>query len=339
MGAERHQRAELQGGRKGRRLTGTPVSVVVATYRRADRLERLFAALAEQTHTDFELVVVDDASRDGTEARLAELARRSPYEVRVVVRERNGGPAAARQEGWRLARHDIVAFTDDDCVPRPGWLAGLVAASPPGAVVVGRTVAAPSQEHRRGVFSRTVEVSDATYAQTCNVAYPRALLERLGGFDVRLRTGEDTDLALRAREVGAEVRFAPEAVVEHDVRPSRWRSAMREAWSWSDLPGVVKKHPAVRRDLLHHRIWWKPTHPLAVVAGAGVVGAAVQAGRGSVPWAAVLVAPWVHRRLSTARPPVGPRRFVASLPAQLAVDLAEVGAMARGSVRHRTFVL
>jgi GT2 family glycosyltransferase len=315
------------------------VSVVVATYRRADRLERLFAALGAQTHTAFELVVVDDASGDGTEQRLSELAKRASFPARVVVRERNGGPAAARQQGWGMAQHELVAFTDDDCVPRPGWLAALVAAAGPDRVVVGRTVAAPDQEHRRGLFSRTVEVSDATYAQTCNVAYPRALLEQLGGFDVRLRTGEDTDLALRAREAGAEVRFAPDAVVEHDIRASRWRSSMREAWSWSDLPGVVKKHPSVRHDLLHHRIWWKPTHPLALLAGAGAVGAAVEVARGTLPWAAVLVAPWVRQRLTTRRAGVGTRRLVASLPAQLAVDLTEVGAMARGSVRHRTLVL
>lgn len=322
-------------------LTEEPVSVVVATHRRPDLLARLFAALQAQTigPAAFELVVVDDASGDGTDRQLAELAASVTFGVRVVVRDRNGGPAATREQGWRLATHPLVAFTDDDCVPRPGWLAAHRAASAGGRVTVGRTVAAPDQEHLRGVFSRTVEVGDATYAQTCNVAYPRELLSRLGGFDVRLRTGEDTDLALRARAAGADLHFVGDAVVEHDVRPSRWRSAIREAWSWSDLPAVVRRHPQLRASALHHRWWWKPTHPLALLALAGLVTGATHASRGRRAWAIALVAPWVGRRLCTDPAPAGPRRRLGSLPGQLAVDLTEVGAMARGSLRHRTLLL
>jgi GT2 family glycosyltransferase len=304
--------------------------VVVATYRRADRLPRLIASLEAQHHRPAEVVLVDDASHDGTATVLAEIAASAQLPVRVLTREVNGGPAAARETGWRAAQHDLVAFTDDDCVPRPGWLAALVGHE---GVVVGRTVAAPDQLAQRGVFSRTVEVADEALGQTCNILYPRAVLTQLDGFDTRLRTGEDTDLALRAREAGIPVTFAAEAVVEHDVRPSSLAAAVREAWHWSDLPAVVRRHPGLR-ERLYGRLWWKPAHPPALLAVAGLLLSRRH------PSGLVLALPWLHRRWVIEEVAgVSPRRRAAALPGQLLVDLVEVAAMARGSAEHKTLML
>ena len=275
--------------------------------------------------------MVDDASGDETPVVVRDFAATASVPVRLVVQARNTGPAGARNAGWRAAEHDRIAFTDDDCVPRPDWLSALARHS---GVVVGRTVAAPDQVAHRGVFSRTLEVSDSSLGQTCNISYPRAVLEELGGFDPRLRTGEDTDLVLRAREAGQVVAFAPDAVVEHDVRPSSLPAAVREAWHWYDLPAVVRRHPELRGERLHRRVWWKPSHPPALLAMAGLLAAPRR------PWAAVLVLPWLHRRWFTERVAgAGPRRRLVALPGQLVVDLTEVAAMTRGSAKHGTLVL
>ena len=100
------------------------VSVVVPAYNAERTLGDCLRALRAQSFAaaDLEIIVVDDGSRDGT----ASLAQRNG--VRVIRRE-NGGPAAARNTGWRAARGDWVAFTDADCVPSRTWLAEMMRAA------------------------------------------------------------------------------------------------------------------------------------------------------------------------------------------------------------------
>ena len=316
------------------------VSVVVSTYRRAHLLPRLVAALEAQTlpRSELEVVICDNGSPDDTAAVLAALAARSPLPLRIVRAEVNRGPAAGRELAWRAARADVVAFTDDDCQPAPTWLAaGLAAMSAGRAVVVGRTAPDPAQEHLLVDFSRTQRVDDARFAQTCNVFYRRADLEAVGGFDFGFTTpgGEDTDLALRVEALGSPRRFAPDALVHHDVRPTSLRATLRETLRWYDIPRLYAKHPAARAESLHRRWFWKPSHPPAALLLVGVVAAGVA----RRPAPLLLAAPWVRFRTVTWPVARGPRRRWALLPGALAVDLLELAVMARGSVRHRTVVL
>ena len=98
------------------------------------------------------------------------------------------GPAAARNAGWHAALGQLVAFTDDDCVPQPEWLATLAAALQVADIAQGCTLPDPAQEHLLGPFARTMDVrSETGYYQTCNVGYRRSVLEAVGGFDDDLR--------------------------------------------------------------------------------------------------------------------------------------------------------
>jgi glycosyltransferase involved in cell wall biosynthesis len=324
-------------------VTAAPaeVSVVVATYRRAPLLPRLVAALEEQSLAPerFEVVVCDNGSDDDTSAVLAGLAGRSPLRLRVVRTAVNRGPAAGRELAWRAAEAPVLAFTDDDCQPEPGWLAaGLAEMRARGrAVVVGRTVPDPEQEHLLVDFSRTQRVDDARFAQTCNVFYRRADLEASGGFDPGFETpgGEDTDLALRVEALGSPRVHAPAAVVRHDVRPSSLRATLRETLRWYDIPRVYAKHPHARRESLHRRLFWKPSHPPVLLLAAGV-GIALARRR---PGPLLLAVPWIRFRTVVWPVSGGPRRRWAMLPGALAVDALEVAVMARGSLRNRTVVL
>src|SRR5882762_2505273 len=101
--------------------TRTPdISVVLATYDRQHSLPRAIASVLAQDDIRFELIVVDDASRDGTHDYLAQLA---DPRIRVITAERNGGPSVARNLGLKAARAGIVAFLDSDDTYRPGRLA------------------------------------------------------------------------------------------------------------------------------------------------------------------------------------------------------------------------
>lgn len=318
------------------------VSVVVATHRRPHVLNRLVTAIEGQRGAgDVELIVVDDASGDGTWSELQRLAATSRVPMRIVAREHNGGPAAARNSGWPLARAPIVAFTDDDCVPQAGWLAALVAGVGAGTdVVQGRTLPDPDQAASLGPFSRTLEVNaEDGFYQTCNIAYRRPVLERVGGFDERFRqSAEDTDLAWRARAAGATTAFAPDALVFHDVRPSSFRAHLAGTTRWDGVVLIVREHPGVR-DHLHRRWFWKASHPKAMLAAAGLTATVLARRRTSRLAGAVAIVPYLRYRTAVAPLRGGPRRRVAVIPLALVADLFEVGVLATASVRYGCLLL
>jgi GT2 family glycosyltransferase len=273
------------------------------------------------------LVVADGATPEVLSVAEASAAR-------VLRLEPGRGPAAARNAGWRTATGELIAFTDDDCLPAPGWVAALRRAAGAGdAVVQGRVEPVPAERQRMGPFTRTLWVQGAgPFFQTANVLYPRAVLERLGGFDEAFPApaGEDTDLGWRAREAGVAVRYEPDALVWHAVHEPGWRGLVRDAPRWGSAVRVVRRHPGLRAHF-HHRVFWKASHERLLLAAAGV--ALARRSRGA---SVAAVAPWVaaHRTEHPSR-----ASLLRALPAHLAVDAAETAAMARGSVAARTLLL
>jgi glycosyltransferase involved in cell wall biosynthesis len=311
------------------------VSVVVATYERAARLERLLSGLRAQTlpASSFEVVVVDDASSDGTVAVLARESERGELVLRVVRHERNAGRASAREDGWREARAPIVAFIDDDCVPTPEWLeAGLAALGDhPGAIVQGRTEPDPDELPQLGPFSRTIRVESYDPAlQTCNIFYPRELLARIGGFDVaafgRVHGGEDSDLGWRAMATGAEAVYSDRPLVRHAVNRLGPVGKLRLCAGWSLL--AYARHPGLRRAHFTAGIFWKPTHLWLARAGLGLL----------LPrraWPLRILLGLTYARSLYARGKLeGGGPLLA--PYYVLCDLAEVSAALRNGIRYRT---
>jgi hypothetical protein len=315
--------------------------VAVASHERPVRLRWLLDALEAQTldRGRFEVVVVHDSRGEETARAVAE----HPLRVAGALRDVRVAPSNAarkRNLAWRAARAPLVAFTDDDCRPAPDWLERLLAAAREGndgVVVQGATRPDPDEEAvlRGSPWARTVSVDPPTpWAETCNVAYPRALLERLGGLDEGLSIGEDTDLAQRALAAGARVVAAPDALVHHAVEAPWLWPAVRTARRWADMAAVVRRHPGLRREL-PGRVWLRREHAALALAGAG----AAVARRHRLAGAA-LAAPWVA--LSMSHRGAGPRglaRSALELPGRATIDAAEVATMAAASVRHRTVLL
>lgn len=316
------------------------VSVVVATRDRPGRLRRLLDSLRDQTVDDFEVIVVDDGSVRGTPElvrREAEGEAERPLPAfRGVRRETAGGPSAARNDGWPLARAPLVAFVDDDCVATPGWLEALLAgaSAAPGAVVQGRVLPDPREAGRLGPYSRSLWVeSPGPYYQAANILYPRELLERLGGFDADAFpfVGEDTDLAWRAKALGAPFEWAPDALVHHAVRRLGPVGALRMATRWTPSIRLFARHRELRAEHLTHGLFWKGSHYLLVRA---LLALAL---RHRARWLALwLGAPYArHLLLRGAHEGGGP----AAAPFHALYDLVELAAVARGAVRYRTPVL
>ncbi|MDP1821503.1 MAG: glycosyltransferase [Acidimicrobiales bacterium] len=314
------------------------ISVVVSTYRRPERLRRLVAALEAQTLSPerFEVLIVDNGSGDGTRELLHELAAATPVRLRVLEIDVNRGPAPARNLGWRSASAPYVAFTDDDCVPRPTWLAQLVAtvgASPQLGVLQGATLRprGPHPQSLGTVFRETLVPSP--YFEGCNLVFPRAVLDRTGGFDESFTFGgEDTAAGWSAIEDGGEWVFDETAVVEHDVeeRPLRWHLMM--AWREGNLVDVASHHPSMRVQT-----FWRPwAHRPWNVAYAFGLASTVVAGTSRQPLLLLGWLPWVRLR----RVPVWPPRFaLAVLGRYLLNDAVVCAGMARASVRNRTVIL
>ncbi len=311
------------------------VAVVVATRDRAARLERLLDSLRRQTigRSAFELIVVDDGSSDRTADVLA--GADDVAERMLTMRGEGRGPAAARNLGWRAARAELVAFTDDDCEPEPGWLEQLlaVARSHPGSVVQGPTMPIERELPLEGPFTRTKRIgAPSPWYQTCNIAYPRMLLERLDGFDERFPEplGEDTDLGWRARAAGARLVAAGEAGVQHAVDYVGPAGVLREARRGSDSVLVFKLHPELRRATTTLRVFRNPSLARAALAVAGLALARRQA------LGAVLVFPYAldlaHRVRAAHGGPV-------HAPFLIACDAVRAWASLRGSARHRVLII
>lgn len=318
------------------------VSVVVATHNRAERLETLLGSLRQQTlpAAVFEVVVVDDGSRDETAEVLSRERARGDLQMTVLRNAAAGGPAAARNAGLRAARAPVVAFVDDDCVALPRWLEAGVEAleANPNAIVQGPVVPNPAEAHLIGPFARSVNVKSLTpYFQAGNVFYPRSLLDRVDGFDEVgfAARGEDSDLGWRAVAAGGVPIFVEEAAVYHAVIVLGPLGRLRHESRWGTIVKAYARHPELRRADLDRRFFWRG-HYLLVRALVALFLPRRVAGVSLLPLRRWLALPylrqlWRRRGLERAR--------TLQLPYLVLCDLVELYAIGRAAIRYRTPML
>jgi len=216
------------------------LSVITPTFQRRESVLRLLDALDRQTvgPCAFEVIVADDGSSDGTVNAVSRRSSSFALEVLVLA---HGGAAAARNAAIARARGRVLVFFDDDVVPDPDALAVHAALHrEPGLVVVGPML--PAVGARRSAWVRWEEeklerqydalrrgLYPCTPRQfyTGNASVERERVLRVGGFDERLRRGEDVELAYRLQATDVRFVFAPGARVRHD--PTRTYASWRHA--------------------------------------------------------------------------------------------------------------
>jgi len=245
------------------RRTWPRVSVVVCAYNAADTLDDCLTALDHQTYPDYEVLVVNDGSRD----RTSEIARRHPR-VRIIDIP-NGGLSAARNVGLGHASGEIVAYTDADTRADRDWLTYLVQPFLTSDVVgSGGPNVIPSDDSpiaqciaRAPGGPTHVLLNDriAEHVPGCNMAFRRAALLAIGGFNpIYLRAGDDVDVCWRLQARGWKIGFASAALVWHHHRSSiraYWRQQLGygEGERW-----LMAHHPDKFLDgrmLWHGRIY------------------------------------------------------------------------------------
>ena len=204
-------------------------SIVVPTYRRPERLAACLRGLAalDYPKTAYEILIVDDGSDPGT-ARQVEASGGASGVATRYLSQAHLGPAKARNAGSRAARGRYLAFTDDDCVPAPGWLTEMerTLETDPTAIVGGLTLnalphvlgSAASQLLVDFLYEyHHVELTGARFFTSNNVAVAADRFLDAGGFDETfpLAAGEDRELCERWQRLGGSLRFAAGAVVHH----------------------------------------------------------------------------------------------------------------------------
>jgi glycosyltransferase involved in cell wall biosynthesis len=304
---------------------------VVPTHNRAHLLARLVAALERQTWPAADVVLVDDASTDGTEEVVDALRATARVPIAYRRMPTPAGPGVARNCGWRSTAAEVVAFIDDDCVPTPGWLeagAAALTAEPGIGIVQGRTL--PQPEVERGPWAATREVlAPSPFFEGCNLFVRRDALAASGGFDESQRIGaEDTALGWEVLARGWRRGFAEAAVVHHDTTHPGLGWHVRQAYLEGNLVPLAIRHPGLRQT------FWRPW----AFRSRNAAFAAALVGASLAPWkraALGLTIPylWINR---TSRPD---RTWLRQRLELALVDAAAFAGMARASLRSRRLIL
>jgi glycosyltransferase involved in cell wall biosynthesis len=337
------------------------VSVIIPARDAAPTLSRTLEALAAQELSEpFDVIVVDDGSRDDTPA----IAERFAPLVRLMRSPASEGPGAARNRGVAASSGPVLAFTDADCFPIRQWLARGLERLADADLIQGRV--APDPATPRTPFDRTLAVDgDGGFYQTANLFVRRRTFDAVGGFRdwalerpgrrrwsadarrsraARTPIGEDTLFAWSARRLGARSAFAAEALVHHAVVPGGLGDALADRWHWTrDMPGLARLVPELRLETFYRRWFfadWTAQFDLALAALA-----ATGLSRRKL-WLLATV-PYVDRVRREARMyrdgrdsrAAGVRRVAAHALGVPVLDAATLAGFAVGSVEWRNVVL
>lgn len=278
------------------------VSVVVPTCHRPELLNRCLAALVEQTFdpATYEIIVVDDAASDLTQRLVKDWAERTSTlpgtnkgspSLQYIPVTKEHGPAAARNLGWQSAIGEIIAFTDDDCIPDRQWLSAGVAMFRPEVIGVSGRLIVPLTTTPTDYERNAAELERAAFA-TANCFYRRDAIAQVGGFDQRftipwredsdllftlldqLRAGDQTQLqhnqlqqfpfipgqgwltqSTPGDHFNPKLVYAPDAIVVHPIRPAAWGVSLKQQHKSFFNALLYKKHPELYRQ------WLSPVTP------------------------------------------------------------------------------
>jgi O-antigen biosynthesis protein len=242
------------------------VSVVVCSYNGSATIADCLAGIERLDYPDYETIVVDDGSTDGTAAIAAD------FDVTLIGSD-NNGLSSARNAGISASSGAIVAFLDDDAVPDPHWLRYLVSAlldeehagvggpniPPTAAATRSRAIACGPGGPIHVLLSDKV----AEHIPGCNMAFWKDALEAIGGFDPQFRAaGDDVDICWRLQERGWTLGFCAAAMVWHQRRGTVG-SYLKQQRGYGRAEALLERKWPERYNRGGHLAWAGRVYPAA----------------------------------------------------------------------------
>ncbi len=242
-------------------------SVIVAAYNAEATLEALLHSLSNQTHRDYEIIVVDDCSTDKT-PHIAQ-----SYRCNLIQLPENHGPAYCRNRGAQNAHGEILVFTDSDCQPAPIWLENIQKhfSRNDTDAIMGRLALMPSTLLGESIsalgfpaggsigFDKIWKVDKAGFTDSlssCNCAIKKDVFYKIGMFDESFPYpgGEDSLLAYNLRRSNYRIKYCPDLLVYHEARDS-----LVDFLKWQLRRGmssyIFSKKISGKKDFISLRMW------------------------------------------------------------------------------------
>jgi len=235
------------------------ITVIIPTYKRTKLLIRCLEALVLQNipKADFRVIVVSDGPDLQTKEALETWRTNRLLNLQYVQTPFKGGPAAARNYGWKMTDTPLIAFTDDDCIPDQSWLnAFLMCYSGQDCIAFTGRTKVPLPEKKTDFAINIAQLEDADFI-TANCACTKSALNKVQGFDERFEMAwrEDSDLEFKLITNHIKILRVPDALVVHPVREVPWGISIKEQKKGIYDALLYKKFPTLYRKKIGSAIW------------------------------------------------------------------------------------
>lgn len=247
------------------------VSVNILTKNRCELLRKCLYSLSKQSYKNFEVVVLDEHSTDGTEEMVSQLSGMLP-DLKFIQRTVKG-LGYGRNRGVEESTGEIIAFIDDDEEAHPDWLKkGVEVMVESQADIVRGAIYFPDGKPFRELRD------DKMQFPTANIFYKKKVIEDVGMFDERFVYGsEDVDLGVRALKKGYKLALCEESITYHCYLPSNPISLLKSAWKVGRFRAAnrvlrYKKHSDIFKKELTWGVFYKKTHVITTALFLGMVG-------------------------------------------------------------------
>ncbi len=208
--------------------------------------------------SSFEVIVVSDGPDQQTQAMVEEIAEKGIIHLKFIAPDSKNGPAYARNIGWLAAKGELIAFTDDDCLPNEDWLKTILENYGGEELIAysGHTIV-PISKRPHDFELNTAKLQDADFI-TANCACTKKALIEIGGFDMRFKLAwrEDSDLEFKLIERQIPIVKLDKAYVVHPVRRFPWAVSIKEQRKVIYDALLFKKYPKLyRQKISKHTAW------------------------------------------------------------------------------------
>jgi len=258
-----------------------PVSIVIPTYNRSEKIRKTIDALHNQDYPHFELVVVDDGSTDGSTDRIEAMFRTMKNPPRLI-RQKNGGASSAINHGVRESKNPLIILFDDDIIPAADTVRKHVEfhTGTPGSVLSGSADTDPdnvtTDVERYKVYMeelwlkarpdtlQRVKVEFSNFIiTTANMSFSKNVFEQVGGFNVDLRDGYDVEFGFRVLLNKVPLYFDRALKSIHNDQISLGYYAGRQRAYNRSKQAIFKQYPELEKQF--PRVAEKPAFPKSTI--------------------------------------------------------------------------